>query len=306
MKERSSQHATFVIERTYPASPARLYRAFADPAAKARWFHGPEGRWQELERTHDLRVGGRERVSGAFADGPVSSYESLIHDMVPGERLIYSYTMKLDDVPISVSLSTVAIAAAAAGVRLLYTEQVVFLDGYDDSGSRKMGSEGLFDQLGASLEGADAPGGEPAAGANEVLSTRLLAATPAEIFAAFADPERLARWWGPRGFSSTFEEFDFRVGGHWRFTLHGPDGQNYPNHSVFEEIEPGARIVFEHHPHHFRMRIALEPQGESTRIHWRMTFDGPEQRDRVAAIVIPSNEENFDRLAAELERFRAS
>lgn len=152
MTERSTQHATFVIERTYPASPARLYKAFTDPAAKARWFSGPAGRWKEIERRHDLRVGGRELVKGAFEDGPVSTYDALIHDAVPGERLVYSYTMKLDEVPISVSLSTVVIEAAGSGVRLLYTEQVVFLDGYDDAGKRKMGSEGLFDQLGASLE----------------------------------------------------------------------------------------------------------------------------------------------------------
>ena len=155
MKERSAQHATFVIERTYPASPARLYRAFTDPAAKARWFAGPAGQWKELERRHDLRVGGRELVKGAFEDGPVSTYDALIHDLVPGERLVYSYTMKLDDVPISVSLSTVVISAAGEGVRLHYTEQVVFLDGYDDAGKRKMGSEGLFDQLGRSLQSGD-------------------------------------------------------------------------------------------------------------------------------------------------------
>ncbi len=308
MIERSAQHATFVIERTYPASPVRLFKAFANPEAKARWFFGPAGKWKEIERTHDLRVGGRELVSGAFEDGKVSTYDSLIHEMVPGHRLVYSYTMKIDDVPISVSLSTVEIKAAGeAAVHLLYTEQVVFLDGYDDSGKRKMGSEGLFDQLGASLEGEDEAPLEAPEAPNEVVSQRRLAATAAEVFAAFADPQRLTRWWGPKGFSNTFEEFDFRAGGQWRFTMHGPDGKDYANQIVFEEIEPGRRIVFEHLPgHHFRMRITLTPQGDHCHLHWRQIFDSPEERQQLTHIVVPANEENFDRLEAELIRGRAS
>lgn len=296
LTERNAQHATFVIERRYPASPAKAFKAFADPAAKARWFSGPEGKWKELERRHDIRVGGTETVKGAFADGPVSSYESLIHDLVPGHRLVYSYTMKLDEVPISVSLSTVVLEADGDGVRLHYTEQVVFLDGYDDAGKRKMGSEALFDQLGASLEQ------EGEADAREVFSSRVLAATPDEVFAAFADPARLARWWGPQGFSNTIEEFDFRIGGQWRLTMHGPDGKDYPNHSVFGEIDADRLITFEHKgPHHFFMRMSLEAQGErKTLLRWQMIFDSPAECESLRPMIEPANEQNFDRLEAEL------
>lgn len=296
LKERKAQHATIVIERRFPASPLRAFKAFADPAAKARWFFGPEGRWKELERSHDIRVGGSERVIGSFEGGPVSTYEAVIHDLVPGHRLVYSYTMKLDDAPISVSLASVVLEADGDGVRLLYTEQAVFLDGYDDAGQRQKGSEELFDRLGATL------GKEDEADAREVVSSRVLAATPDEVFAAFADPARLARWWGPQGFSSTFEEFELRLGGQWRFVMHGPDGKDYPNHSVFGEIDADRLITFEHMPpHHFFMRITLEAQGErKTLLRWQMIFDSPAECERSRPVVLPSNEQNFDRLEVEL------
>src|SRR5688500_3516125 len=72
------------------------------------------------------------------------------------------------------------------------------------------------------------------------------------VFKAFSDPAHLARWWGPNGFTSTFHEFDLRPGGAWRFVMHGPDGANYPNESVFVEVVEPERIVFEHmSQHHF-------------------------------------------------------
>lgn len=299
MKERDSQHATFVIERTYPASKDRVYRAFAEPAAKARWFVGPPGRWRELERSHDFRIGGREQVKGAFEDGHVSHFDAVYHNIVPGERLIYSYGMYLDDKPISVSLSTVVLEeSAAGGARLRYTEQIVFLDGYVDDGQRKFGTEGLFDQLGASLAEK-----ELATAGREIVSRRRVGASPEAVFAAFADPARLARWWGPKGFRNTFEEFDLEAGGHWRFVMHGPDGKDYANHAIFEEVVPGERIFFEHQPpHHFLMRILLAKEGAGTMVSWRMIFDTPEAAEAAKPVVVPSNEENFDRLEAELER----
>lgn len=299
MKERESQHATFVIERTYPASPDRVYRAFAEPAAKARWFVGPPGQWRELERRHDFRVGGREKVSGRFDDGHVSCFDAVYHDLVPGRRLIYSYGMKLDDRPISVSLSTVELEeSAAGGARLRYTEQIVFLDGYVDDGQRKFGTEGLFDRLGAALAED-----EPATAGRELLTRRRVQASPDAVWAAHADPERLARWWGPNGFSNTIELFQLETGGAWRLTMHGPNSENYPNHFVFAEVAPGERIVLEHQPpHHFLLRMGFEKEGDGTVVSWQMIFDTPEAAEAARSVVVPANEENLDRLEAELAR----
>jgi len=139
----------------------------------------------------------------------------------------------------------------------------------------------------------------------EIVNSRLLEATPAQVFQAMARPERLARWWGPRGFTSSFHAFDFRPGGDWRFTLHGPDGTDYPNHNRFVEIREPERLVIEHleQPHHFVLTLALQAWGSGqTRLEFRMRFDTAAEREHVAALVIPANEQNLDRLQAELAR----
>jgi uncharacterized protein YndB with AHSA1/START domain len=151
MTERSVTHATFVIERTYPASPARVFAAWSSREAKARWFRGPE-EWGASEHELDFRVGGRERVSGGPKGGPVHTFEARYQDIVPDARIISSYDMHLDDQRISVSLATVELNPAGAGTRLIYTEQGAFLDGYDDAGAREHGTRELLEQLGRALE----------------------------------------------------------------------------------------------------------------------------------------------------------
>ncbi|HLZ71361.1 MAG TPA: SRPBCC family protein [Dehalococcoidia bacterium] len=150
MSERSVTHATFVIERTYAASPARVFAAWADPAAKARWFAGPD-EWQPGPHELDFRVGGRERVSGVPRGGPVHTFEARYHDIVPNERIISSYDMYMDETRISASLATVELQPAGDGTRLIYTEQGAFLDGYDDPALREHGTAELLDALGAAL-----------------------------------------------------------------------------------------------------------------------------------------------------------
>jgi uncharacterized protein YndB with AHSA1/START domain len=150
--KRSSAHGTFCIERTYPVSRARVFRALTDPAAKAQWFAGGAG-YTLLSREMDVRPGGREHVSGRWESGTVSRFDAVYHDIVPDERIVYSYEMHLDERKISVSLATFELKAAAAGTHLVMTEQGVFLDGYDDAGSRERGSNFLLDALGKSLAG---------------------------------------------------------------------------------------------------------------------------------------------------------
>mgnify|MGYP003497461934 CR=1 FL=1 len=136
----------------------------------------------------------------------------------------------------------------------------------------------------------------------EFVHSRLIDASREQVFAAIADPAHLARWWGPNGFTSTFEVFEFRVGGAWRLVLHGPDGANYPNENRFAEIVPQQRVVVEHlgTPHHFVLTISLTQQGARTLVGWRQVFDTPEEKQRIAAFVAPANEQNLDRLAAEV------
>ncbi|NMF99604.1 SRPBCC family protein [Aromatoleum toluolicum] len=133
------------------------------------------------------------------------------------------------------------------------------------------------------------------------VHSRLIDAPRERVFRAFSDPAHLARWWGPKGFSNTFEEFDFRSGGRWRFIMHGPDGRNYPNESVFIDVVAPERIVVEHVVgHHFELTITLTAQGERTLVGWRQVFDTAAEKQRIANFVTEANEQNLDRLAAEM------
>jgi uncharacterized protein YndB with AHSA1/START domain len=149
---RSVVHATFHLERTYDAPVARVWKALTDEKAKQKWFAGTPGRWELLERHMDVRVGGSERVKGRWEGGVVSTFDAAYHDVVPHERLIYSYVMHLNDKKISVSLATMQLKAEGGKTTLQVSEQGAFLDGYDDAGSREHGTGHLLDALGASLK----------------------------------------------------------------------------------------------------------------------------------------------------------
>lgn len=133
-------------------------------------------------------------------------------------------------------------------------------------------------------------------------TTREIPAPPAHVFAAIADPARLARWWGPNGFTNRFEVFEFKPGGPWKFAMIGPDGRTYPNESVFTTIDWDRRVVIEHvSAPKFVLTIALEATATGTRVDWEQVFEDPEVAKAVRAIVEPANEQNLDRLTAELQ-----
>jgi uncharacterized protein YndB with AHSA1/START domain len=155
MNKRATHHATFVIERSYAAPPARVFAAWADPKTKARWFVGPD-EWEKSDHKLDFRVGGKESVSGGPPGGPNHIYNAIYQDIVPNERIVLTYDMHLDKTRISVSLLTIELKAAGAGTKLVLTEQDVFLDGFDNVASREKGTRDLLDNLDAFLSNSTA------------------------------------------------------------------------------------------------------------------------------------------------------
>jgi uncharacterized protein YndB with AHSA1/START domain len=147
--ERSVTHATFVIERTYDASPQRVFRAFADPTIKTRWFGGDEAPTSEYSL--EFRIGGHELSRGDMPDGPTFTYEARFEDIVPNQRIVTTYTMDMDKTRISISVATVELEATEAGTHLVYTEQGAFLDGHDTPAQREHGTRELLDALGREL-----------------------------------------------------------------------------------------------------------------------------------------------------------
>jgi uncharacterized protein YndB with AHSA1/START domain len=135
-------------------------------------------------------------------------------------------------------------------------------------------------------------------------TSREIAASPEQVFAAFSDPERLAIWWGPSGFTNTFNACEFKAGGRWSFVMHGPDGANYPNENVFAEIEPSKAVVIRHVSEpRFRLTVAFErTAGGGTAVSWEQDFEDPDIARKIERIVVPANEQNLDRLSAEVVR----
>jgi uncharacterized protein YndB with AHSA1/START domain len=284
-------HRTLTVERRYAASPTRVFAAWVDPEVKARWFIGPPAEWKVLERRLDLRVGGHELLVGQLTGAATETrYEARYHVIVPDRRLVYVYDMQHAGGHLSTSLATVDFEATApGGTRMVLTEQAAFLDGEDGAKSREQGIAAHFELMAPLVE-------DP----TEIVSSRVFAAPRARVFAAFADPAQLARWWGPKGFRNTFHAFDLRPGGVWRFTMHGPDGTDYENVKELLEVVPGERIVSTHgsEDHRFRMSMCYVDLGTSTLLTWRMSFASAEHAAQIRARVEQANEENFDRLAA--------
>ena len=135
----------------------------------------------------------------------------------------------------------------------------------------------------------------------EIVSTRLFDVPREQLFHAWSNPELLARWWGPKDFTNTFHEFDFRPGGHWRLVMHAPTGGNFQNESVFQEIVPPERIVWQRISKPlFRVIATFDEEGSGTRLTFRMLFDTPEECAKIRPFAPAANEENFDRLEAVL------
>ena len=134
-------------------------------------------------------------------------------------------------------------------------------------------------------------------------TSRDIPAPVEQVFAAFSQPERLARWWGPAGFTNTFRVCEFTPGGRWSYVMRGPDGRNYPNESVFAAIESPKRIVIQHVSEpKYRLTIGLAPSAAGTVVSWSQAFEKARVGSRLERVVVPANEQNLDRLSADVLR----
>ena len=134
-------------------------------------------------------------------------------------------------------------------------------------------------------------------------TSREIPATVEQVFAAISHSERLARWWGPAGFTNTFSVCEFNNGGRWSFIMHGPDGKNYPNENVFAEIESPGKVVVQHASEpKYRLTITLAPSAAGTVVSWSQAFESAEVARRLEHIVVPANEQNLERLSVEVLR----
>jgi len=132
-------------------------------------------------------------------------------------------------------------------------------------------------------------------------TSRQISATIVQVFAAISDPVRLARWWGPNGFTNTFTICEFEEGGRWSLVMHGPDGKSYPSENRFAAIEVPTRVIVEHASQPtYRLTIGLEPTDAGVLVTWSQAFEDPEVGRRLESIVVPANDQNLKRLEHEV------
>jgi uncharacterized protein YndB with AHSA1/START domain len=148
MVERSIIHGSFTVKRNYPHAVGKVFRAWSDPAIKRKWYGGPDQ--DDSRRVFEFKPGGRENNFGKV--GPQQfAIEHVYYDIVPDNRIVYAYDVKLDDVLTSLSVATVEFRAAGDGTELTVTEHGAFLDGHDNADERQVGTDWVLDQLGIVL-----------------------------------------------------------------------------------------------------------------------------------------------------------
>ncbi|MEO9169114.1 MAG: SRPBCC domain-containing protein, partial [Aestuariivirga sp.] len=139
----------------------------------------------------------------------------------------------------------------------------------------------------------------------QIITTRIIAAPRELVWKVLTAPEHLQHFWGPDGFTNSYKQFDLRVGGQALFTMHGPDGTDYPNRFKFLNVEPPRLLKFDHdggsdgpNEPRFINQIELSTEGDKTRVELRTTLQSIAARDKVAGYAVEGGRQNLDRLAA--------
>lgn len=281
-----------VIQREVPFARELVWEAMTETEHQNRWW-GPDGFHNEDVRM-DFRVGGTWTYVMVGPDGTRYPNHTVFKEITPpskwvfdhgdGQRVWFETTVTLEET-VTGTLITLRHIFPSKESR----DEVVEKYGAIEGGKQHLAKLEAYVREKLSLE------------SRSDSRSKLLPATPAEVFAALSDPARVTRWWGPTGFTSSIHLFEFHPGGKWLLTMHGPDGKDYPNESRFTRIEADRVFEIEHlGGHHFLLALELQPTVGGTEVKWRQTFDTVEDYQAVADFVAVANEENLERLVAEV------
>lgn len=143
----------------------------------------------------------------------------------------------------------------------------------------------------------------------EISITRTLNAPVELVWETWTNPEHIAQWWGPNGFTNTITKMDLQPGGEWLLVMHGPDGTDYKNRSIFKEIIPHKKIVFDHMAPNFTATIEFEANGDTTLLKWHMLFESAELFIQVVKTFkadegLKQNVEKWQEYLAEMKKAR--
>jgi len=290
-----------VLTRVFKAPRGPVFAVWTEPTQVAQWW-GPNGFTNPVCEL-DVRPGGAVRIHMRGPDGTVYPMTGVYQEIVEPERLVFT-SAALDESgkPLFEVLNTVAFVEHDGTTKLTVRARVVkstagaapYLAGMEAGWTQSL------ERLGVHLAGtAD----------REIVATRVVDAPREHVFEMFTDRQHVARWWGPKGFTSTIDEMDVRPGGVWRFVMHGPDGIDYKNKIVYDEIARPERLVYTHTGGaQFQATATFTSYGEKTVLAMRMLFESSRERDRVVKKfgAIEGLSQTLDRLEAYVGESRCS
>ncbi|MCR4379362.1 MAG: SRPBCC domain-containing protein [Rhodospirillales bacterium] len=287
-----------VLQRELPFARELVWKAMTDPAHVNNWW-GPDGFTCE-DVSLDFQVGGIWKFDMVGPDGTRYPNHSVFKEITPPSRMVFDHGDGQRVWFEAFVILEETVIGTLVTLRHIFPSQ----DSRDEVVEKYGAIEGGKQHL-AKLE----------AYVREILScenrsdsrSKMLSASPSEVFAAISDSARVARWWGPAGFTNSIHQFEFCPGGKWLLTMHGPDGKDYPNEGRFTRIEVDKVFEVEHlSEHHFLLTIELQPKAGGTEVKWRQTFDTIEHYQHIAEFVAAANEQNLERLAAEVQRGKSA
>jgi uncharacterized protein YndB with AHSA1/START domain len=266
----------FVMTRTFQAPRELVYAACTQPRHMAQWW-GPRG-YTMPECEMDVRSGGTYRFVHRAPDGNTYAFHGTYREVTPPERLVM--TQIFDPYPMSELLVSIVLEDLGNGrTRLVDTMRFDSIESRDATLTAGMehGARESYDRLAEHLETME----------RDMFFERVFDAPREIVFDVWTNPQHVALWWGPTGFTNTIETMDVRPGGVWRFVMHGPDGVDYPNRIVFQEVVRPERLVYDHggdaeDEAPFRGVVTFAEEGAAqTRLTMRTLFPSADVREMV-------------------------
>jgi uncharacterized protein YndB with AHSA1/START domain len=290
--------------RVFDAPRELVFKVWTDPTHLAHWW-GPKDFTNPICDL-DMRPGGRIRIDMTDPDGSVYPMTGTVHEVTAPERLVFTAVAEdLDGNPLLESLTIASFVEQGGKTKLIVKASAFGLTPLGKDYLKGM-EEGWTQSLGRLTDLIDAI----KVSGREIVITRLFDAPRQLVFDTFIDHGNISRWWGPNGFTTTTHKSDFRVGGGWRFTMHGPDGTDYPNYIAYTKIEKPKLIAYDHlheegGPLHFKAVVAFAEENGKTRVTLRLMVDSAETRDGFVKFgAVEGGYQTLDRLAAYLSAAR--
>lgn len=288
------------ITRLLDAPLDMVFRAWTSADHMRQWF-GPKD-FSVTDVQLDFQPGGAWTSRMMSPEGRVHRMGGIYREIIANKRLVFTHAwVDADDKPGLETLITVTFADANGKTRLTF-HQATF-DTVSDRDSHLHGWGECMVRLAGFAEN------DPTAN-REIVTSRLLDATRDLVFKVWSDPQHIGQWWGPTGFTTTTSVMDFRPGGRWRFVMHGPDGRDYQNLIIYDEINAPERLVYHHSNEEdvsdviFKTLVTFTEEDGKTRVTMRATFPTAAERDRVTQEygAVEGGQQTLSRLAAYVEQ----